>query len=106
MGRDREPWEWSEVGGVNDNERHLRHSPVSSPTAKLRKNKRRSDDSKRRERTRPGFYFVFGYFIIEVLDVRRFPPPSSRSKKFITMLCTIDDEIYKAFAISHWNVVF
>ncbi len=27
------PWERSEAGGVNDNERHLRHSPVSSPTA-------------------------------------------------------------------------
>ncbi len=24
-------------GGVNDNERHLRHSPVSSPTEELRK---------------------------------------------------------------------
>ncbi len=32
MGRDREPWERSETGGVNDNERHLHHSPVSSPT--------------------------------------------------------------------------
>ncbi len=27
----------SEAGGVNDNERHLRHSPVSSPTEELRK---------------------------------------------------------------------
>ncbi len=43
-----------EAGGVNDNERHLRHSPVSSPTEELRKDKRRSDDSGRRERTRPG----------------------------------------------------
>ncbi len=31
------PWERSEAGGVNDNERHLRHSPVSSPTEELRK---------------------------------------------------------------------
>ncbi len=36
-GRGREPWERSEAGGVNDNERHLRHSPVSSPTEELRK---------------------------------------------------------------------
>ncbi len=48
-------WERSEAGGVNDDERHLRHSPVSSPTKELRKDKRRSDDSERRERTRPGF---------------------------------------------------
>ncbi len=54
MGRGREPWERSEAGGVNDNERHLHHSPVSSPTEELRKDKRRSDDSGRRERTRPG----------------------------------------------------
>ncbi len=59
MGRGREPWEQSEAGGVNDNEQHLRHSPVSSPTEELRKDKRRSDDSGRRERTRPGLYFVF-----------------------------------------------
>ncbi len=26
VGRGREPWERSEAGGVNDNERHLRHS--------------------------------------------------------------------------------
>ncbi len=36
-GRGREPWEWSEAGGVKGNERHLRHSPVSSPTEELRK---------------------------------------------------------------------
>ncbi len=37
-GRGREPWEWSEAGWVNDdNKRHLCHSPVSSPTEKLRK---------------------------------------------------------------------
>ncbi len=54
MGWGREPWEQSEAGGVNDDERHLRHSPVSSPTEELRKDKRRSDDSGRRERTRPG----------------------------------------------------
>ncbi len=28
VGRGREPWERSEAGGVNDNERHLRHSPA------------------------------------------------------------------------------
>ncbi len=28
-GGGREPWERSEAGGVNDNERQLRHSPVS-----------------------------------------------------------------------------
>ncbi len=50
-----EPWERREAGGVNDNERHLRHSSVSSPTEELRKDKRRSDDSERGERTRPGF---------------------------------------------------
>ncbi len=33
--------ERSEAGGVNDNERHLCHSPVSSPTEELRKDKRR-----------------------------------------------------------------
>ncbi len=37
VGRGREPWERSKAGGVNDNERHLRHSPVSSPTEELRK---------------------------------------------------------------------
>ncbi len=55
VGRGREPWERSEAGGVNDNDRHLHHSPVSSPTEELRKDKRRSVDSGRRERTRPGF---------------------------------------------------
>ncbi len=45
---------WSEAGGVNDNERNLHHSPVSSPTEELRKDKRSCDDSGRRERTRPG----------------------------------------------------
>ncbi len=30
-------WERTEAGGVNGNERHLRHSPVSSPTEELRK---------------------------------------------------------------------
>ncbi len=37
VGRGREPWERSEADGVNDNVRHLRHSPVSSPTEELRK---------------------------------------------------------------------
>lgn len=35
------------AGGVNDNEQHLRHSPVSSSMEKLRKDK--SDDSVGRE---------------------------------------------------------
>ncbi len=56
----------------------------------------RSDNSGRRERTRPGFYFMFCvwqssvrgcrfsvmfvYFVIKMcLNVRRFPPPSSRT---------------------------
>ncbi len=55
VGRGRELWERSEAGGVNGNERHLRHSPVSSPTEELWKGSVRSDDSGRRERTRPGF---------------------------------------------------
>ncbi len=37
VGRGREPWERSEAGGVIGNERHLQHSPVSSPTEELRK---------------------------------------------------------------------
>ncbi len=92
MGRGREPWERSEAGGVNDDERHLHHSPVSSPTEELRKDKRRRDNSERWERTRPGllfvfcirqssvrgcrFSFVYVYFIIKVSNVRRFLPPS------------------------------
>ncbi len=32
------------AGGVNDNERHLHHSPVSSPTEELRKDKRMRED--------------------------------------------------------------
>uniref|UniRef100_A0A672MXC3 Tyrosine-protein kinase n=2 Tax=Cyprinidae TaxID=7953 RepID=A0A672MXC3_SINGR len=65
--------------------------------------KRRSDDSERRERTRPGVYFVFWfrlcaavvreglscYFVFILLlkfslSVRRFPPPSSRSTNYVT----------------------
>ncbi len=49
----------SEAGGVNDNERHLHHSSVLSPTKGLWKDKMRRDDSGRRERTRPGFVVVF-----------------------------------------------
>ncbi len=52
VGWGREPWERSEAGGFNDNERHLHHSPVLRPTEELRKDKRKSDDSERRERTR------------------------------------------------------
>ncbi len=37
VGRGREPWERSKASRVNGNERHLRHSPVSSPTEELRK---------------------------------------------------------------------
>ncbi len=39
VGRGQEPWKWRETGGVNDNERHLHHSPVLSPTVELRKDK-------------------------------------------------------------------
>ncbi len=59
MGQGREQWERSEVGGVNDNEQHLCPSPVSNPMEELRKDKRRSEDRERQERTRPEFYFVF-----------------------------------------------
>ncbi len=72
------------VGGVNDNERHLRHSLVSSPTEELRKDKRRSDDqawiyfvfcagqlSVRGCR----FSFVFVYFIIKLIEC--LPVPAS-----------------------------
>ncbi len=49
VGRGREPWERSEAGGVNDDERHLRHSPFSSPTEGLneewRQWKRREDQA-------------------------------------------------------------
>ncbi len=65
------------------------------PRRSFGRNKRRSDDIGRRERTRPGFYFMFCvrqssargcrfsvmfvYFVIKMwLNVRRFPPPSSR----------------------------
>ncbi len=64
------------------------------PRRSFGRNKRRSDDIGRRERTRPGFYFVFcvrgsrpwgaaafhlSLFILllKLLNVRRFPPPSS-----------------------------
>ncbi len=87
--------------GVNDNERHLCHSPVSSLTKELRKNKRRSFDSGRQERTRPGLYFVFCvwqssvrgcrftfvfvYFIIKLYKCSPFPPPS-RSTNIVTLV--------------------
>ncbi len=45
-----------QAGGVNDNEAHLRHSPVSSPTEELQKDKRRSDNIAR-ERG-PGLDFI------------------------------------------------
>ncbi len=98
VGRGRESWDRSE-GAVefNNNKRHLHHSPVSSPTEELQKDKRRSDDSGRREKTRPGLLFCvlcaaviheelrltfisFHYLFIlllQSLNVRRFPPPSS-----------------------------
>ncbi len=44
----------TEQGQVD--ERHPRRSPVLNPTEELRKDKRRSDDSGRREGTRPGFF--------------------------------------------------
>ncbi len=64
------------------------------PRRSFGRNKRRSDDSGRRERTRPGFYFMFCVrqssargcrfllclviLLLKCLNVRRFPPPSSR----------------------------
>ncbi len=45
---------WSEAGGVMIMSETCNHSPVSSPTEELRKDKRSCDDSGRRERTRPG----------------------------------------------------
>ncbi len=105
MGRGREPWERSEAGGVNDNDRHLRHSPVSSPKEELWKDKRKSVDSGRRERTRPGLYLCFVcdsrsvrgccfivvclFVLLNSLNVRRFPPPSSRSTNVVTMILCI-----------------
>ncbi len=69
------------------------------------RNKRRSDNSGRRERTRPGvlvcalcaavgreglprFICLFIYLLLNMLNVRRFPPPSSR----IYQLCYIGAE--------------
>jgi len=57
VGWGREPWEWSEA-----NERHLRATPVSSPAEELRKDKRRSDNSEGRERTRPWLFMVMFRF--------------------------------------------
>ncbi len=56
VGRDREPWEQSEAGGVNGNERHLRHSPVSSSTEELRKGLNEEVTTVEEERG-PGLYF-------------------------------------------------
>lgn len=47
--------ERSMTSGVIANELHLRATPVSSPMEQFQKDKRRSDDNARRERTRPGF---------------------------------------------------
>ncbi len=58
VGRGREPWERTKASGVNYNERHLRHTQCSSPTEELRNDKRRSDDSEGRERTRPGLFML------------------------------------------------
>lgn len=59
--------------------------PVSSPTEGLRKDKRRSDDSARRERTRPGtfmllfcfslyFHFVVSLFCHKKSRLMKQPP--------------------------------
>ncbi len=47
VGRGQEPWKRRETGGVNDNERHLHHSPVLSPTVELRKDKNDSGSPSR-----------------------------------------------------------
>ncbi len=102
VGRGRGLWERREAGGVNDNEWHLHHSPVSSPTEELWKDKRRSEDSGRWERSSPGllfvfcvqqssvrgchFYFVLFILLLKCLNVRRFPPPSSQSTNCVTLV--------------------
>ncbi len=96
VGRGREPWEWSEAGGVNDNDRHLRHSPVSSPHGGAsegikggvtRQWKTREDQAWNFSLcfvcgSRPwgaaAFHLCLFILLLNVLNVRRFPPPSSR----------------------------
>ncbi len=117
MGRGREPWERSEAGGVNDNERHLCHSPVSSPTEELWKDKRRSNDSERRERTRPGVLFCvrqsfgrgccFSFVFIMLLKFWMFaappPPPPSRSTNCYRVIQT-PFRIILWCILSFWNL--
>ncbi len=47
VGRGQEPWKRRETGGVNDNERHLHHSSVLSPTVELQKDKNDSGSPSR-----------------------------------------------------------
>ncbi len=140
MGRGREPWERSEAGGVDDcsewggaESRGSGARPVelmimsntcathtvSSPTEELRKDKRRSDDSGRRERTSPGFSvcFVCGscpwgagalllclFMLLSLLNVRRFPPPSSRSTNCVHSKSNL--KVGKRFLVANvdiWN---
>ncbi len=76
------------------------------PTEELQKDKRRSDDSAGRERTRPGllvcvlcvavvreglplYFCVCLFLLLNSLNVRRFLPPSSRSTNCVTVTYTI-----------------
>ncbi len=78
VGRGREPWEQSEAGGVNDNERHLHHSPVSSPTEELRKDKKR-ERVKDRAAVCPGTgtrFFIFFSSLPSLVSVSPHPSVS------------------------------
>ncbi len=92
VGRGREPWERSEASGVIGNERHLHRSPVSSPSEGLNEEwqqwKTREDQAWNFSLcfvcgSRPwgAAAFLLCLFIVwlNVLNVRRFPPPSSRT---------------------------
>lgn len=98
----RELWERNEPSGVNVNAQHLCHSPVSSPTEELRKDKRRSDECVREDqawilfrvlvlfmREELSRYFVFIILLKFYLNIRRFQPPSSHDyKHFFTFIYT------------------
>ncbi len=62
MGRGREPWERSEAGGVIGNERHLHHSPVSSPTEELQEGLNEEVTTVEKERG-PGLEFLFVFCV-------------------------------------------
>ncbi len=93
MGRGREPWEWSETGGVKENERHLHHSPVSSPTEELRKDTRRSDNIGRRGRTRPGFICVLCAAVVREGLPLLFDHPMERVSSFKYLCINIPKDL-------------